>query len=160
VSWHAREPGLLFAEPTRIRRRQRSLSDHFGFQAELDWQAARMRSGAADAEAPDPRAFDLARGLLDLGREEADRRERQHFLRAGGFLGAALLAATARRHPKLDRRRFLRGASGSLAALFLAPAVAYGTLARLDSDYKRNAFDDAHGVLAQLRSVSSRRRTV
>jgi hypothetical protein len=44
----------------------------------------------------------------------------------------------------------MRTTIGALAVVALAPAVGYGALARVDSDYKRNAFDDAHEILAQL----------
>ncbi|HPG23999.1 MAG TPA: endonuclease/exonuclease/phosphatase family protein [Myxococcota bacterium] len=151
VRWRARGAGLLFDEPVAIRRRDRSFSDHFGFQAELDWQTVSSVAAATASRRPDPAAFDLADDLLDLGRAEANRRERKHFLHAGGFLGAAALAAIVRRHPVVDRRRFLRGAAGAIAAVALAPAVGYGALARVDSDSKRDALDDARAVLAELR---------
>lgn len=66
----------------------------------------------------------------------------------------AVLVAGLRRHPVVDRRRFLRTAAGALALFALTPAVGYGTLARLDSDYKRDAFDDAREVLALLEAHS------
>jgi endonuclease/exonuclease/phosphatase family metal-dependent hydrolase len=142
--------GLLFAEPEEIRSRQRSLSDHYGFRAafELDVTALRTDSNA-DREL-DPHFYDLARVLLNLGREEADRRERAHFRSAGGWAMGAVLAAGLRRHPFLDRRRFLQSSAAVLAVLALTPAIGYGTLARVDSDNKRDAFDDAHHILAQL----------
>jgi hypothetical protein len=36
--------------------------------------------------------------------------------------------------------------------LALVPAVGYGTLARLDSDDKRDAFDDANEILDRLQA--------
>lgn len=152
VQWTATAADQLFAETARIRRRDRSLSDHYGFRAEIDWAVQPSDKAWLAGHTPDPQAFDRARGLLEVGRREADRRERAHFRFAGGWVGASLLAAGLRRHPSLDRRHFLRGAA-SISALFaLAPALGYGTLARVDSDYKRNAFDDADDVLAQLES--------
>lgn len=148
--WAAREPRLVFAEPAEIREIARSLSDHFGFRAELElgpWGPVR---GVATGVPGDPRAIALARSLLEVGRAEADRRERAHSLSALSWAGLAALACGARRIPAIDRRRFLRGSANLGALLALAPALTYGTLARLDSDQKRGAFDDAHAVLAQL----------
>lgn len=146
----------LFAEPERIRRRDRSLSDHYGFRAAFEWQpTARIPGRASDFFKLDPAAFDLARGLLEVGREEADRRERAHFLSAGSWATGAVLAAGLRRHPVLDRRRLLKNAAGALALFALTPAVGYGTLARLDSDFKRDAFDEAGETLALLEAAES-----
>lgn len=141
---------LLFSETELIRRRDRSLSDHYGFRATFEWQPAKIDRQSSEFPKLDPEIFDLARTLLQVGHEEADRRERVHFRSAGTWAAAAVLAAGLRRHPVLDRRRLLRTSAGALALFALTPAVGYGTLARLDSDYKRNAFDDAHGILAQL----------
>jgi hypothetical protein len=155
VQWSAEGADSLFAEPELIRRLDRSLSDHFGFRASLDLDPT--PSTSADVRGVvgtlDPKVFDLAQVLLDIGREEADRRERVHFQSAGGWIAAAALAAGLRRHPALDRRRFLRVSSHVAAFIALAPAIGYGTLARFDSDYKRNAFDDARNVLAELRTT-------
>jgi endonuclease/exonuclease/phosphatase family metal-dependent hydrolase len=149
--WKRLEAAGLFHEPEPIRGRDRSLSDHFGFQARIAWHPAAAAPGAArGAGELDPKAFDLARRLLEVGREEADRRERVHFRSAGGWALAAAVAAGVRRHPALDRRRFLRTTASTLAVVALTPAIGYGTLARIDSDIKRDAFDDAHDVLAKL----------
>ena len=142
--------GLLFAEPEKIRRRNRSLSDHYGFRAAFDLESPPSPGIQSGFSELDPQIFDLARVLLDVGREEADRRERAHFRSAGGWAIGAVLAAGLRRHPALDRRRFLQSSAGVLALLALTPAIGYGTLARIDSDSKRSAFDDAYGILAQL----------
>ena len=150
VVWKSSGADLLFSEPELIRRRDRSLSDHYGFRAAFEWQPAKLDQQRSEFPTLDPEIFDLARTLLQVGHEEADRRERVHFRSAGTWAAAAVLAAGARRHPVLDRRRLLRTSAGALALFALTPAVGYGTLARLDSDYKRNAFDDAHGILAQL----------
>nr|MBC8187774.1 hypothetical protein [Pseudomonadota bacterium] len=88
--------------------------------------------------------------LLRIGQDEADRRERAHFHAAGSWALAAIVAAGVRRHPQVGRRRFLRCGASLLAAAALMPTVGYGALARLDSDYKREAFDDAHEILVQL----------
>jgi len=140
----------LFAKPERIRRRDRSLSDHYGFRASFETRSARMHSRSGRSRLLDPEVFDLARNLLRIGREEADRRERAHFQSAGSWAVAAIAAASLRRHPALGRRCFLRSSAGLLAVLALMPTIGYGTLARLDSDYKRDAFDDAHEILVQL----------
>jgi hypothetical protein len=151
-SWEARETRLLFAEPVHIRSRDRSYSDHYGFRSTLRlesreaWLAARGRHG------PDPQTFDLARNLLEVGRREADRRERVHLGYAGAWAAAAALAAGLRRAPPVDRRSFLRGSANLLALASLGPAFGYTTLARLDSEHKRDAFDDARAVLARLES--------
>ena len=152
VLWESSGAGSLFAEPELIRERDRSLSDHYGFQAAFDWQPLAIRPRTNGLPTFDPKIFDQARALLQIGHEEADRREREHFQSAGTWALGAMLAAGLRRHPDLDRRRFMRTSIGALAVLALAPAVGYGALARVDSDYKRNAFDDAHEVLSQLES--------
>lgn len=144
----------LFAKPERIRQRERSLSDHFGFRASFESRSTVMTSGPSGLF--DPEVFDLARNLLRVGRKEADRRERAHFRSAGGWAIAAVAAAGIRRHPALDRRSFLRSSAGALAAFALMPTIGYGTLARLDSDYKRDAFDDAHEILGRLEGRSGR----
>ncbi len=154
VRWKSYGAGSLFAESERIRRRDRSLSDHYGFRAAFEWQPPAADPRPSTFLELDPRAFDLARVLLEIGREEADRRERVHFRSAGSWAMGAVLLAGLRRHPVVDRRRFLRTAAGALALFALTPAVGYGTLARLDSDYKRDAFDDAREVLALLEAHS------
>jgi endonuclease/exonuclease/phosphatase family metal-dependent hydrolase len=140
----------LFAKPERIRRHDRPLSDHYGFRAVFEPRSAAMHSKTGRSPVFDPKVFDLARKLLEIGREEADRRERAHFQLAGSWTMAAVAAASIRRFPALDRRSFLRSSAGVLAASALIPAIGYGTLARLDSDYKRDAFDDAHEILARI----------
>lgn len=150
VRWMSSGANSLFAEPELIRRRDRSLSDHFGFRAAFDWKQAAVDQEASESPQLDPKIFDLARALFQVGHDEADRRERVHFQSAGTWAAAAVLAAGMRRHPEVDRRRFLRGSAGVLALFALTPAIGYGTLARLDSDYKRDAFDDARDILAQL----------
>ena len=151
IAWQVREPRLVFTETARIRRRDRSLSDHFGFRAELSWRPTGVASVSA-AVPLDREAFATARSLLDVGFEEADRREQTHFRWSGGFLAAALAAAMVARHPAVDRRAFLRGAVQGTAMLALVPAVGFGTLARLDSDRKRDVFSDARAFLAALES--------
>jgi endonuclease/exonuclease/phosphatase family metal-dependent hydrolase len=150
VRWRSVGVDTLFAEAERIRDRDRSLSDQYGFRGAFEWQLAGLQPATDTFPALDPQAFDLARRLLEVGREEADRRERVHFRSAGSWAAVAVLAAGIRRHPAIDRRRFLRTSAGALALFALMPAVGYGTLARFDSDYKRDAFDDAHDILAQL----------
>jgi endonuclease/exonuclease/phosphatase family metal-dependent hydrolase len=150
VFWKSTGASSLFAEPELIRRRDRSLSDHYGFQAAFEWQPVLIGPPMSAFPPFDPKIFDQARALLQIGHEEADRREREHFRSAGGWALGAILAAGLRRHPALDRRRFLRTSAGVLALLALTPAVGYGALARVDSDYKRSAFDDAHDILARL----------
>ncbi len=140
----------LFAEPERIRRRDRSLSDHFGFRASFELNPILTGERVSRLAIFDPEIFDLARSLLRIGQDEADRRERAHFHSAGSWALAAIVAAGVRRHPQVGRRRFLRSGASLLAAAALMPTVGYGTLARLDSDYKREAFDDAHEILVQL----------
>ena len=114
---------------------------------EVGLAVARASQGEAD-----PQTFDLARGLLQVGREEATRRERAHLRYAAFWAMGATVAAGLRRHPSLDRRSFLRGSAGALALISLAPAFGYTTLARVDAGQKRDAFDDAHAVLGRLES--------
>ena len=152
LAWRPAGTDRLFGEPERIRGRDRSLSDHFGFQGSVEMLPAAAAGLAGAAPPLDPQAFDLARLLLQVGRDEADRRERVHFRSAGGWVAGAFLAASLRRHPAVDRRCFLRSSAGAAALFALAPAIGYGALARVDSDYKRHAFDDARAVLAQLES--------
>lgn len=156
VLWESSDAGSLFAEPELIRQRDRSLSDHYGFQAAFDWQPVTSRPRTNGSPPFDPKIFDQARALLQIGHQEADRREREHFRSAGTWALGAVMAAGLRRHPGLDRRRFMRTSIGALAVLALAPAVGYSALARVDSDYKRNAFDDAHEILAQLEANQGR----
>ncbi len=146
----------LFAKPERIRHRDRSLSDHFGFQASFEARAVVTDALSGRSLNRDPQVFELARKLLNIGRSEADRRERAHFQSAGSWAVAALAAASIRRHPALDRRGFMRSFAGTLALGALMPTIGYGTLARLDSDSKRDAFDDARSVLAQLEAYDGR----
>lgn len=143
-------PGTLFDERVRIGLRDRSLSDHFGFRASFD--SSRVATAMNRTPLFDPKIFDRARDLLRLGQDEADRREREHFVSAGNWAVAAVVAAGMRRHPALGRRRFIKSAAGAMAAVALMPTVGYGMLARLDSDYKRDAFDDARQILAQIES--------
>ena len=149
---------LLFAEREPIRGIDRSLSDHFGIASQIGWEVAGAGVGYVASVSAELEAFDLARGLLAVGREEVDRREEVHFRYAGGWIASAMLAAGLRRIPALDRRHFLRGAATVVAFASLAPAIGYTTLARLDSDSKRNAFDGAQQILAAL-EASSRRST-
>ncbi len=148
ANWRSTGADSLFTEPVQIGNRERSLSDHFGFRGSFVWHSTTVAATAR--QALDPKAFELAHMLLDVAREEADRRERVHSRMAGSWALAAVVAAGLRRHPALDRRRFLRSSAGALALFSLTPAVGYGTLARLDSDHKRDAFDDARDILAQL----------
>lgn len=154
VRWQANAPRLVFTETARIRRRDRSLSDHFGFRVELAWENG--PAAGYSASAIDPEAVSTARSLLDVGIEEADRRERRHFRWAGGWVFAALGAALVRRHPAVDRRAFLRSAAQGTALLALAPALGFGTLARFDSDQKRDVFSDARAFLAELEARPAR----
>lgn len=157
LTWSVEGARLMFSEPARIREIDRSLSDHFGFRAELLLERDPNRLAAENSVAPNPRALELARGLLDVGRDEADRRERQHFTSAAIWAGAAAFACGARRIPAIDRRGLLRGAANAAAAFAVGPAVVFGSLARLDSDEKREAFDDAYAVLAALERDPNRR---
>jgi len=150
-------PGTLFAEPERIRRRDRSLSDHYGFRAAFELDVAPFGASKIRARVVDPEIFDVARNLLKVGRDEADRREKAHFLSAGSWAAAAVVASGIRRHPALDRRRFMKSGVSALAAVALLPTIGYGMLARLDSDYKRDAFDDAQQILVQIESKSPTR---
>ena len=145
IGWLARNARLIFAEPARIREIDRSLSDHFGFSADLDLGTAQVASRTRLL--PDRSDFEHARTLLAIGREEVDRRELAHFESAGMWTAAAALACGVKRLPAVDRRHFLRGAMGISAWFALAPAVGYGTLARFDSDHKRDAFDEADAIL-------------
>lgn len=155
LAWETKDARLLFAEPARIRAIDRSLSDHYGFQATValasrtSWLASRPLSDQAAA-------IERARELLDLAGAEADRRERVHFQTAGLWTTAAVAAAFLRRTDPVDRRRFLRAGIDVLTVGALAPAVGLGTLARLDSDDKRDAFEEARRVLAGLREEVSR----
>ncbi len=150
TTWTSADARLLFAEPARIREEDRSLSDHFGFRAELRLGLETTTYAASRRIKPDPRTFDLAHQLLDVGREEADRRERSHFQFSAAWIAVGALACGIRRHPRIDRRRFLRGLTEASAWCALLPAVGLSALARLDSDDKRDAFDEGHEILARL----------
>jgi endonuclease/exonuclease/phosphatase family metal-dependent hydrolase len=158
VAWQARDPRLLFAETARIRRRDRSLSDHYGFRVDLEWRSGTTSALPASNASIDPQAIATARALLDVGLQEADRREREHFRWAGGFLLAALASAGLRRHPAVDRRAFLRGAAQAATVLAVVPAIGFGALARVDSDEKRDVFADARALLGELEAKGSASR--
>ncbi|MEZ4279952.1 MAG: endonuclease/exonuclease/phosphatase family protein [Myxococcota bacterium] len=160
VAFTSADPSLLFAETARIRRRDRSLSDHYGFRADLHWRTASLSAPPVVNAAIDPQAVATARALLEVGMEEADRRERQHFRWSGGFLLAALAAAGLGRHPAVDRRAFLRGTVRGAAVLAVVPAVGFGALARVDSDHKRDAFADARALLRELEAKRPGSRVV
>lgn len=158
VTWQASDARLLFSEVAHIRRRDRSLSDHFGFRVDLTWQPGPAAAALAGTASIDPKALATARSLLDIGFEEADRREREHFGFAGGFVAAAIAAAGLRRHPAVDRRAFLRGTAQAATLLALAPALGFGTLARYDSDQKRDVFIDARSFLNRLEATLAKAR--
>ncbi len=158
VAWQASDPRLLFAETAHIRRRDRSLSDHFGFRVELHWTPGAATATPAAGAPVDPQVIATARALLEVGLREADRREREHFRWAGGFLLAALASAGLRRVPAVDRRTFLRGAAQAATVLTVVPAIGFGALARVDSDEKRDVFADARAYLQQLERTSLRPR--
>jgi endonuclease/exonuclease/phosphatase family metal-dependent hydrolase len=147
---------LLFAEREPIRGIDRSLSDHFGIASQIGWEVARSGAGYAANTSREFEVFELARGLLAVGRKEVDRREEAHFRYAGGWIASAVLAASLRRSSALDRRHFLRTAASVIAFGSLAPAIGYTTLARFDSDSKRDAFDGAQQILAALEATSQR----
>jgi len=147
---------LLFVDREPIRGIDRSLSDHFGIASQIGWEAASAGVEYAANVSLDFESFELARGLLEVGREEVDRREEVHLRYAGSWIAGAVLAASLRRTPALDRRQFLRRAAGVVALASLAPAIGYTTLARVDSDSKRDAFDDAQQILAALEATSQR----
>jgi endonuclease/exonuclease/phosphatase family metal-dependent hydrolase len=150
VSFRVADARLFFAEPARIREIDRSLSDHFGFRADLWLESSAANPVASQSLPVDPRVFDLARHLLEIGRVEADRRERAHFESSAAWAVAGALACGLRRLPTMGRRRFLRGVASAAAWGALVPAIGFGALARLDSDEKRDAFDEGHEILAQL----------
>ena len=157
-AWQATGAKLLFSETARIRRRDRSLSDHYGFRVDLTWQPGLAAAALPGTGVIDPRALATARSLLDVGFEEADRRESEHFWLAGGFVMTAIGAAGLRRHPAVDRRAFLRGTAQAASLLALAPALVFGTLARFDSDQKRDVFIDARAFLNDLEATSKSTR--
>lgn len=164
VVWHAHDARLVFTETARIRSRDRSLSDHFGFRAELAWRTSAAVASGAGAIAGartgriDPDVFATARSLLAVGLAEADRREQQHFRWAGACVLVSLLGAGLCRHPDVDRRSFLRGAFQGASVVALAPAFALGSLARFDSDHKRDVFSDARDFLSDLEAEQTGRR--
>lgn len=156
--WVASRSGLLFHEPVSLGVRSRPLSDHFGFRSTLRLASPNVPAALAPTEdsVADSQTLQLAGRLLDLGLAEADRREQAHLTQAGAWVVGAALAASVRRHPRIDRRRFLRGIAGATATISLAPALGFTTLARLDSDHKREAFAEARQVLTKLRASSAR----
>lgn len=144
------DAGLLFAEREVIHGTPRHLSDHYGIRAHLSWDAGVANVSAKMGSHHDPEAIRLARELLDVGHVEADRRERTHFRYAGAWAAASAVTASLYQDPAMDRRRFLRCTLGGLAIACLGPAAGFAALARVDSDQKRDAFDDARAVLAQI----------
>ncbi len=154
VAWRARDARLLFAETARIREIDRSLSDHFGFRAELELAPLVHPVAASSGSPPDPAAILRARRLLDVADAEALRRQRVHTEQAWTFAAAATVALGARRAPPISRRRLLRSVAGVSAGLSIVPAGAYGALAHFDTQGKRGAFADARATLAQLERVT------
>ena len=151
VEWQAKNARVLFAESAEIREIDRSLSDHFGFRAELDLAPGEKTAAfARGTHAPDRRALALARDLLSVGDAEADRRYGVHIENACAFVGLAAVTCGAQRVPSIDRRRFLRNGLGVLAWLCVAPAAGYAALAHFDSRGKRDAFAEARSVLTKL----------
>ena len=150
VAWRARDARLLFAETARIREIDRSLSDHFGFRAELALTPLVHPVAFSSASPPDPMAIDRARRLLHVADAEAARRHRVHSEQAVTFAAASVVALGVRRAPLVSRRRLLRGAAGGIAFLSILPAGAYGALAHFDAQGKQGAFADARATLAQL----------
>ncbi len=158
AAWQTSGARLLFAEPARIRKIDRSLSDHFGFRAELTLAEVVSPFAPSSQIPPDPKALDLAHRLLDIGTHEASRREESHRNAALSFTSLALLAAGARYAEPVDRRRFLRFGATAAVGVAAIPAAGYGALALLDADKKRDAFSEARGVLARLAAKESERR--
>jgi len=150
----ANDPRLIFLTREEIHGVSRSYSDHFGISARIGWEGAKFETPFIAIPVPDPGAFELARKLLDVGRLEVDRREVAHLRYAGGWIAGAVIAANLQRDPMLNRRRFLRNFVGAVGIAALAPAAGYTTLARFDSDSKRDAFNGASAVLAQLEAAS------
>jgi len=150
----AADPRLIFSASEEIHGVSRSYSDHFGISARIEWEGAKSETPFIAIPVPDPGAFELARKLLDVGRLEADRREVAHLRYAGSWIAGAVIAANIQRDPMLNRRRFLRSFVGAVGIAALAPAAGYTTLARFDSDSKRDAFNGASAVLAQLEAAS------
>ncbi|MEM9177444.1 MAG: endonuclease/exonuclease/phosphatase family protein, partial [Myxococcota bacterium] len=122
VAWRARDARLLFAETARIREIDRSLSDHFGFRAELALTPLVHPVAFSSASPPDPTAILRARRLLDVGDAEAERRQRVHSEQSVGYAAAAMVALGARRAPAVSRRRLLRGLLGGAACAAIVPA--------------------------------------
>lgn len=150
---------LLFADHEPIRGIDRAVSDHYGVSARIGWSKSRVWAAldaSYESNEQDPEAISLARDLLDIGRREADRREEIHMHYAGSWIAGAVVAASLARDPVLNRRRFLKRAAGILSFASLGPAIGYTTLARVDSDSKRDAFDDAQNVLALLEASPRR----
>ena len=150
VAWRATDPRLLFAETARIREIDRSLSDHFGFRAELELTPLVQPVAFSSTSPPDPIAIQRARRLLKVADAEASRRYREHSEQAWTLAAASTLALGARRIPPVSRRGWLRGMAGALALSAILPAGGYGALAYCDRRGKRGAFDDARATLAQL----------
>lgn len=155
-AWRARDARLLFAETARIRQIDRSLSDHFGFRAELELLPLVHPVAASSALPPDPDAVATAHRLLALADEEADRRGERHLATANALALAALGSASLRRLPAIGRRRLLRGVTTLLAGTAALPAAGFGALAHFDTREKRGAFADARDSLSRLAALSAR----
>ena len=61
VRWRSTGADSLFTEPERIRLRDRSLSDHYGFRGSFEWQPTGVQTASRAFRALDPQVFDLAR---------------------------------------------------------------------------------------------------
>ena len=153
--WSAEQTRLLFDDPVRIKGRERSLSDHFGFASVLELAAS---TGVATAPvAPDPQALALARSLLDQGRAAMLEREHDQLRDGGTWLAGAVLAVGCCQLPPVDRRSVLRGSALALALIALAPAAGYTSLARVDGAHKLDAFAEAEQTLAQIEGLAPRK---
>lgn len=154
VTWRARDARLLFAETARIREIDRSLSDHFGFRAELELAPLVRPVAFESATPPDPGAVDRARRLLEVADAEAGRRERLHREQSWIFAAGSAVALGMRRSEPMARRTLLRGLATGAACLSIVPAAGFGALAYFDTRDKRGAFADARATLARLEAAS------
>jgi endonuclease/exonuclease/phosphatase family metal-dependent hydrolase len=126
-------------------------SDHAGLLLDLE-----LVDDPGQSPLPEPSALSEAERWLDLGRYEA--RERQRTRRALGVGSFALAcgATAATVSPRLERRRFLKLGTASLAILGLGGAAGLGALAEHFVPEELAGFGQVERVLAKLRALRAR----
>jgi len=147
VAVESRGSRRLFDRDFPIGDSPRPVSDHYGVQAELRLVGSAAAVRVESAPVATPEIVERARELLQLGRAEADRRERVFAEGAGLFALGSAFAVAASRNRVVSRRRFLRRSLLFAGFAALGPAAGFTTVARVDAPDQDDAFERALGTL-------------